>query len=309
MNRLLSIIVLGLLLAAPANASAALQIFACEPEWRSLADTLGGKQVGVYAATTAHQDPHYIRARPSMLAAMRRADLVICSGGGLEAGWLPLLLRKAGNTHTRPGGPGHLMAAELVPVLEVPAQLDRSMGDIHPEGNPHVHLNPHNIARIAEILNNRLQTLDPDHADAYQARYENFSSRWQQAIVTWEQKAAALQAMPVVVHHKSFSYLIDWLQMRQVASLEPKPGIPPTASHLETLLQQLQHQPARAILRTPYEPDEASEWLAEKTGTRALTLPYTVGGDEQSEDLFALFDSTLLKLRKVSETSSDKGTR
>lgn len=288
---------LALLMAAPANASAAVDVFACEPEWASLAREIGGDKVEAFAATTARQDPHHIRAKPSLIAAMRKAELVVCSGASLEVGWLPLLLQKAGNAATQPGAPGYLLAAEIVPVLEKPAKLDRADGDIHPEGNPHVQLNPHNIALVAKELNARLKAIDPANASAYQARYDTFSRKWQEAIAGWEKEAANLKGVPVVVHHHSFTYLLDWLELRSVGALEPKPGIPPTTAHLESLLQSLKVHPARMILRTPYDPDDASAWLSDKTGVPAIVLPATVGGDEQSGDLFALFNRTIALLK------------
>ncbi|PJF20502.1 MAG: zinc ABC transporter substrate-binding protein, partial [Phototrophicales bacterium] len=133
---------LGLLISHPAYANDKVNVFACEPEWAALASAIGGDKVKTFAATSARQDPHHVRAKPSLIAAMRRADLVVCSGAGLEIGWLPILLEKAGNTNTTPGSDGYLLAASYVPVLEKPTRLDRADGDVHPEGNPHVHLNP-----------------------------------------------------------------------------------------------------------------------------------------------------------------------
>ncbi|MBN8530713.1 MAG: zinc ABC transporter substrate-binding protein [Alphaproteobacteria bacterium] len=285
-------------LAAPYSAMA-VQVFACEPEWAALAKEIGGDKVEVFAATHAKQDPHHIRAKPSLIAAMRKAELVVCSGASLEAGWLPVLLQKAGNANAQPGTPGYLLAAEVVPVLEKPERLDRADGDIHPEGNPHVHLNPGNIALVAKELLQRLKTIDAANADAYQAGYDAFSDKWHQATERWQYSAAALKGMPVVVHHRSFTYLLAWLGMREAGSLELKPGIPPSATHLESLLQRFKERPVRVILRTPYEPEDASQWLAEKTGTPALVLPYTIGGDDQSVDLFALFDRTLALLEEA----------
>ena len=170
------------------------------------------------------------------------------------------------------------------------------MGDVHPEGNPHVHLNPHNILLVASALTERLQSIDTTHADFYHNRLQQFTSRWQQAITRWEASASSMKGSTVVVHHTAFSYLLDWLQLKQVASLEPTPGIPPTASHLERLLQQLKAQPADVIIRTPYEPDDASTWLSEKTGIPAMVLPYTM---TDSDDLYALFDRSIALLQEA----------
>lgn len=300
MKHLLTLIVaLATVIVAPACAHAAINMFACEPEWASLARELGGADVEIFTATTARQDPHYVRAKPSLIAAMRRADLVICTGASLEVGWLPILLQKAGNTRTQPGGAGLLFAAEVAPMLEKPVRLDRAEGDIHPEGNPHMHLNPHNIALVARALTDRLKTADAANADAYQTRFDAFSQKWRHAIQRWETEAAELNGGSVVAHHNSFAYLLAWLGMQKAATLEAKPGVPPSTSHLQSLLQTLNENPARLIIRTPYDPEDASEWLSEKTGTPARVLPFTVGGDAESGDLFALFDRTITLLKRA----------
>ena len=249
-----------------------------------------------FSATSAVQDPHYIRARPSLISKARKADLLLCSGASLEIGWLPILLQKV-SSDLQPGSIGYLMAAEVVPVLGIPVKVDRSMGDVHPEGNPHVHLNPHNIMLVGKSLADRLAVIDAENASFYHDSYRDFSSRLRRAIPRWESEAAMLKGKPVVVHHKSFTYLLDWLGMKQVGTLEAKPGIPPTTSHLKNLLRQLKSSPADVIIRAPSDPDDGSEWLSEKTGTKAIVLPYTVGGDEQSSDLFALFDRTIALLK------------
>ena len=290
-------ILLGLAIMTPAYANATINVFACEPEWAALAKEIGGDNVETFSATTAHQDPHHIRAKPSLMAAMRKADLVVCSGASLEIGWLPILLQKAGNAATQPGSPGFLQASDIVPVLDKPLRLDRADGDVHPEGNPHLQLNPHNIALVAGELLARLKRIDTAHAGSYQIRYDAFSHKWQEATNRWEKEATELKGITVVVHHQSFTYLLNWLGLQEVGALEPKPGIPPTTSHLESLLVSLKNHPARFIIRTPYEPEDASAWLAAKTGMPAIVLPYTVGGDAESGDLFGLFDHTIALLK------------
>ena len=292
----LSLLLSGLFVLAPASSFAKVNVFACEPEWAALAEEIGGDKVEAFSATSAMQDPHYIRARPSLISKARKADLLLCSGASLEIGWLPILLQKV-SSDLQPGSIGYLMAAEVVPVLGIPVKVDRSMGDVHPEGNPHVHLNPHNIMLVGKSLADRLAVIDAENASFYHDSYRDFSSRLRRAIPRWESEAAMLKGKPVVVHHKSFTYLLDWLGMKQVGTLEAKPGIPPTTSHLKNLLRQLKSSPADVIIRTPSDPDDGSEWLSEKTGTKAIVLPYTVGGDEQSSDLFALFDRTIALLK------------
>lgn len=277
------------------SAQANVNIFACEPEWAALAAEIGGDKVKIFAATHAEQDPHHIRARPSLIAKARHADLLFCSGGGLEEGWLPLLLRKA-SAQVQPGADGFLMATNYVPMLEKPERLDRSMGHVHAAGNPHVYLNPNHLLLVASELAKRLGMIDAANASFYQANLTDFSASWNEAIQSWRVKAAPLQGKTVIVHHRAFSYLLDWLGMKEVASLEPTPGIPPTSSHLESLLQQFKAAPADVIVRTPYEPDDASEWLSEKTGTPAIMLPYTAAGDGKQGELFMLFESSISHL-------------
>jgi zinc/manganese transport system substrate-binding protein len=274
-------------------------VFTCEPEWASLSQEIGGDRVKTVIATHAGQDAHYVRARPSLIAAMRRSDLVFCSGADLEVGWLPILLRKAGKRSVQPGQPGHLLAARHVKLLEAPEKLDRSLGDVHPQGNPHVHLNPNNISILATVLADRLRDLDPPGGAQYERNAEIFLAGWRGAVLRWEQRAKALRGMPVMVHHKAWTYLVDWLALDQIATLEPKPGLPPTSSHLTSLLQLARTRPIKAILRTPYDPDDAAEWLANKTSIPSLQLPFTVGGDDQSGTLFLLFDRTLTLLEEA----------
>src|SRR3989440_10689530 len=188
---------------------AALNVFACEPEWAALAKELGGDKVSAVSATTARQDPHRVEARPSLIARIRSADLVICSGSELEVGWLPLLFTQSGNDRIQPGSPGFIEASQLVVRLEVPKVVDRSLGDIHPAGNPHVHLDPRNIAKVASVVTARLSEIDHANEAFYKERAESFGKRWQEAIPKWQQRAQPLKGMPVVVYHKDMSYFIN----------------------------------------------------------------------------------------------------
>jgi zinc/manganese transport system substrate-binding protein len=277
-------------------ASAALNVFACEPEWGALAQELGGDKVAVYSATTALQDAHRIEARPSLIARIRSADLLICSGSDLEIGWVPLLLTQSGNSKIQLASPGYFEASRYVAKLEIPQVIDRSLGDIHPGGNPHVHTDPRNLAKIAAALEDRMVQLDPANADTYRSRGKSFLERWQAAIARWERQAAPLKGVPIVVYHKDFSYFIKWTGMHEVASLEPKPGIPPTPSHLAELLDQMKRQPAKVIVYSPYNSDQAARFLSDRSGIPAVMLPFTVGGTENAKDLFGLFDDTIRRL-------------
>ena len=282
-----------------APSSYALEVFACEPEWGALVKELAGENANLTVATTAFQDPHRLQARPSLIAATRRADLLICTGADLEIGWLPLLLRRAGNPDIQPGRPGHFMAADYVRKLEIPALIDRSQGDIHPQGNPHIHLNPNNISRIADKLAERLSVLDPANESDYFGRLQGFQYRWETATMGWEERGEILSGLRLASHHRAFSYLADWLDLNIVATLEPVPGIPPSASHLANLLETLSADPPAAVVRTPYANEKPSLWLIERLDVRALRLPYTVNEADGPADLFALFNLTLAALEEV----------
>lgn len=277
-------------------AAAALNVFACEPEWGALAQELGGDKVAVYSATTALQDAHRVEARPSLIARIRTADLLICSGSELEIGWIPLLLTQSGNSKIQLGSPGYFEASQYVAKLEIPKVIDRSMGDIHPGGNPHVHTNPRNIAKVATALEDRLVQLDPGNAEIYRSRGKSFLKRWQTATARWEKQAAPLKGVPVVVYHKDFSYFINWAGMREVGGLEPKPGIPPTPSHLAELIDQMKGSPAKVIVYSPYNSPQAAEFLSSRTRIPAVMMPFTVGGTDKAKDLFGLFDDTIQRL-------------
>lgn len=292
------IIFAGLLALTAAAAQADLRVFATVPEWGALAREIGGGKLRIYTATTAFQDPHRIEAKPSLLAQARQADLLIAVGADLEVGWLPLVLRDSGNAAIQPGRPGYFEAAAVVPRLEVPSVLDRSHGDVHAAGNPHIHLDPRNVQKVAEALAARLAELDAGNAEAYRAGYRAFAARWQAAIGRWESEAAPLKGVPVLVHHQSFAYLNHWLGLKELGTLEPKPGIEPSGSQLSGLLARQQSQPAKMVLRAAYQPEGPSQWLAGKTGMPAVLLPYTVGGTPAAADLFGLFDDSLQRLLK-----------
>ena len=288
---------LFLMLGQPVHA--ALQVMACEPEWGALVREIGGENVVVYTATTGLQDPHLIEARPSLIAQVRRADMLVCTGAGLESGWLPLLLRQAGNPRVQPGTPGYFEAASFVTKLEIPARLDRSEGDVHAAGNPHIQTDPRNIARVAEALSKRLGEVDPTHAAAYQARHVAFSTKWNTAMQRWEKLAAPLNGVAIVVQHRGFPYLSRWLGLREIATLEPKSGIEPSSAHLSTVLAQLQREPAKMVIHAAYQGGRASAWLAGRANIPVVELPFTVGGTAQAQDLFSLFDDTVQRLLKA----------
>lgn len=297
MRHLLKNVLPIFLLVCAVQAQAALNVFACEPEWAALAQEIGGDAVSVYSATTALQDPHHIQARPSLIARARQADLLICTGAELESGWLPQVLQQAGNRRIQPGTPGYFEAAQYVPKLGIPSRLDRADGDVHASGNPHIQLDPRNIARVADALTGRMAALDPSRADIYGQRHADFRKRWEDASARWDVQAAKLRGMPILTHHDNMLYLANWLALQQIGTLEPRPGIPPTAAHLQALLATLQKSPARVVLRMPYEDERASRFIAERIGVPMRVIPGTVGGMAGTDTLIGLFDVILAQLQ------------
>jgi zinc/manganese transport system substrate-binding protein len=284
------------LLVASGLARAQIDVFACEPEWGALVAEIASDKARVYTATTAFQDPHRAEARPSLLARARSASLLVCTGADLEVGWLPVVLRQAANPRIQPGTPGHLLAADHLTLLDVPKVLDRSLGDVHPAGNPHVQYDPRNIARIATVLVERLATIDPPNADTYRTRGAAFQARWRDAIAGWQREAAPLRGIKAISYHLDMTYLYAWLGIVNDGALEPKPGIPPAAGDLAVLLERTRKDPPRFIVITPFQDRRAADWLAERTRAPVVVVPFTVGGTSEAPDLYGLFADTIARL-------------
>jgi zinc/manganese transport system substrate-binding protein len=275
-----------LLLTVFTEVQAGIDVFACEPEWAALVKELGGDRLNVYSATTSMQDSHHIQARPSLIAKARRADLLVCSGAELESGWLPLLLRKSGNASIQPNQPGYFMAADYIEKRDVPEKLDRSMGDVHAEGNPHIHTSPENILLVADALYERLAEIDVENRADYLARYQSFEKLWKQSLEQWKAKAAVLSGVNIVTHHTYWTYLNEWAGMHVLATLEPVAGVSPSSSYLAKVKKQLSQQKPKMILHVSYVNDRPSQWLAEQTGSPVVALPATVdfqGGQTLSQ--------------------------
>ncbi len=289
------------------SARAELKVFATVPEWGALASEIGGRHVEVFTATTALQDPHHIEARPSLIARARSADLVVATGAGLEVGWLPLVQRESGNPRVQPGRTGYLEAALFVHMLEVPTRLDRADGDVHADGNPHIQSDPRNILKVGEALAPRLSLLDPNNAADYQSRFKNFSERWRTAVGSWEAAAAPLRGMPVVTQHGAFPYLYKWLGMIEAGTLEPRPGVEPSAAQLGRLVAETAARKPRAVIRTAYDSPRPAQWFGERAQVPVVVLPFTVGGNERADDLFGLFDDTVAQLLQVTQAPKANG--
>ena len=278
------------------SAQANLNVFTCEPEWAALATEIGGDKVSVYAATTGGQDPHQVQARPSLIARARAADISVCTGAELEIGWLPQIIQQTSNSKIRPGAPGAFEASSFVNLQEVPSRLDRAEGDIHAAGNPHIQTNPNNILAVAKPMADRFAQLDPANAQTYAARLADFTMRWQAALTKWQTQAAPLKGVPIAVEHQSWIYLENWLGLKRIIALEPKPGVPPSAGYLAEVVGTLQKTPAKMVIRAAYEDERPAQFISDKAHIPTVTLPYTVGGTPGAKDLFSLYDDTISRL-------------
>jgi zinc/manganese transport system substrate-binding protein len=287
------LIVVTALLALPAHA---LEVFATVPEWAALTKEIGGDKVSVFAATHGLQDPHHVDARPSLIARARRADLIVATGAELEVGWLPVVLRESGNARVQPGSPGYFEAAGFVRMLDVPTRLDRADGDVHAEGNPHIQTDPRNILKVGAALAERMASLDVANAAGYRVSFAAFADKWRAAMARWEKEAAPLKGQSVAVQHKAWSYLEDWLGLKEVAALEPKPGVEPSAAYLAKLVEQTAVARPRLLLRAAYNNPRAGDWYSAQTKVPVAVLPFTVGGNDAAKDLFGLFDDTIRRL-------------
>jgi len=271
----------------------ALNVFTCEPEWKSLTEEITKDKADVYSATNATQDVHYIQAKPSLIAKIRKADMVVCSGADLEIGWLPLILKKAGSAKIQEGGENLIYAANYVQTIEKPTRIDRADGDVHPNGNPHLHLNPYNVLKVGKVIADKLSEIDSANANFYAQNYNDFATKMREKIKTWEQKALALKGTNVITNHKNMSYLFDWLKIKTIGTLEPKPGIPATSKHLNELKSITEQNKVAFIAYAPFESAKPAEWLSANSGIKAIILPYTIGGNKETNSLFDLYQNSI----------------
>lgn len=268
----LSLALLTLLLSAPALA--ALDVSATVPSLAAIAREVGGEHVNVRSLSLPTQDPHFVDARPSLALELSRTDLLLTVGVDLELGWLPNLLTGARNPKVQPGGRGYLDLSRHVKLLDVAtAPMDRSQGDIHPGGNPHYLYDPRAAAEVARAIAARMAELDPKNAAAYTKRLEAFLATLEAKRSEWEKRLASVRGAPVVAYHQSLSYLADWLGLKVIAALEPKPGIPPSPAHLARVLSAARKAQVRFIVQEEYYPNATSKQIAQRIPAPLVELP------------------------------------
>ncbi len=285
------LLALGLSLCGQAQA---FTVFACEPEWAALTRVLLPKAT-VHVATHAGQDPHHIEARPSLIAQLRNSDLAVCTGASLEAGWLPMLQQRAG------GARRVFEAADQVELIDPnPGAIGSPWaGDVHAEGNPHLHADPRKLLEVAQALAVEFQNAQPAEKAAIAQRLTAFETAWKARIGEWERRAGPLKGKRVVGQHSSFGYLWRWLGIVQLADLEPKPGMAPTPGHLQRLLEGLRQQPPAGIVLTSYQDPRSGRWLQSQLKVPLQVLPATVDENASQDGLIRWMDAVIDGLLKL----------
>ncbi|MFZ5472162.1 MAG: metal ABC transporter substrate-binding protein [Myxococcota bacterium] len=291
------LVLLGLCFASVGEAK--VNVVATVSDLGVIAREVGGEHVNVSILAKATQDPHFVDAKPSLVVMLSRADLLLLAGMDLEIGWLPVLLTGSRNGKIQPGTSGYLDASTLVAPKEVPlAKLDRSMGDVHPGGNPHYTKDPRNALLVAKGIAERLSALDPEHRAAYLSQAKAFSEHLEGRIAQWEKALAPFKGTPVVAYHKSWIYFVDFAGLEEVAFVEPKPGLPPSTGHVAQVLQVIRARKVPLILQEEWYPASTSELLAHNSGAKLVRVPGMAGESQRySAHLEAVVTAVVQALR------------
>jgi zinc/manganese transport system substrate-binding protein len=281
------------------DANAQLKVFACVPEWASLAQSIGGDKVEITLATSALENPDSIRPTPALIAALQAADLLVCTGAGLSEG-IDEMLDRAQNPKVAPGQPGHFEAADYVELLEVPhmPMATQQAEEEEEEMHPHIQGDPRNVQKVAAQLSKRMAQLDPDNADAYNSAAKTFIGDLGKLAKELLVKAEPLKGVNVAVQHPHSHYLLRWLGINNppTAIVEPEPNVPPGPAHLESVVKAITDNNIKFIVYAAYEDPSPSKYVAEKSGIPMVKLPFTVGGTEEAKDFFGFFQDSVQRL-------------
>ena len=289
----------------PGSAVATINVVTTTQDIASIVKEVVGDLVNIKAIVRGYQDPHVIEAKPSFMLKVNRADLLVYQGLELEVGWLPMLIQGGRNKKVMPGQLGHLDISQAISPLAVPVgELDRSMGDVHPQGNPHYHLNPENGLLMAGIISDRLIRLDPENADAYEVNLKDFRRRLEEKIRAWKTRMQKFQGLKVITYHATWNYLLDFLSIESIGTIENRPGIPPSGKHLSELAKVMQQENARVILQANFFEKKYSDLLVGKTQGEVAVLPAYVGGVPEASDYFKLFDVLINRLGQAFEKNN-----
>ena len=293
--RILIAIALAAFAALPARAE--LKVVGSLPILASLAKEIGGDRIDAQALAKGTQDPHYVEARPSLMLTLNRADLLLHVGMELEIGWLPPLILGSRNPKIQTGEPGNLDCSQAIEPLDIPTTaINRSMGDIHPQGNPHYWLPPHNALRIGKLIAERLAQLDPEGRPTFEANLRRFQKLVAAKQAEWAPLLARLRGTKVATYHRSWTYVVQWLGLHEVGEVEPKPGIPPDPAHLLKLIQKMRAEKASLLLVESFYNRGLATTVAEKSGARLVVLPTDVGAEAKITSWAELVQAVLDEL-------------
>jgi zinc/manganese transport system substrate-binding protein len=271
-------------LTAPRPAEA-LRVVAGTEDVGSLAREVVGPDGEVTTLANPHQDPHFVDARPSLLLPMARADALVVVGLDLEVGWLPLLVKNSRNASIQLGAPGYVDASTFIQPQDVATTpVDRSMGDIHPRGDPHYLKDPRNGVLVVRGLGRAFSALDPARAARYVDRAEAYATALEARIRAWEARLAPLRGRGAVSYHKSFNYLFRWLGVETVSYVEPKPGVPPSPAHVMQLVMLARARKVQLFISEDWYPTSTSEVVAQKSGSRLTVVPGLPDAGERYAD-------------------------
>lgn len=273
------------------EAIAKVKVVTTIPDLAQITKEIGGDKVETSYMCKGTQDPHFVDPRPSFVVLLNQADLLIYVGAQLEVGWLPPLIRQARNTKIQPLKPGHLNGSSVVKLLEVQKQVDRAQGDIHPVGNPHWWLDPYNGIRVAEEIARRLKTIDPSNGSYYENNLKGFVDRLRRKIKEWEAMLIPYKGTRLVMYHKSWVYFNRWAQFEEAGFIEPKPGIPPSASHIGELIKTLKGSGVKLVISESYYPSRTAELVAQKLNAKYIQLPSMVGGRPEIKTYMQLIEA------------------
>jgi zinc/manganese transport system substrate-binding protein len=279
-------------LASPAMAK--LNVVATLPWIGSLAGEIGGDRIKVTTLVKPNQDPHYVEAKPSMILEVRRADLLMFNGLELEIGYLPVLVESSRNPAIQSGTPGYFDCSQFVVVFEKPAAVDRSMGDVHPLGNPHYHLSPRNIYRVTAGITEALARVDPGNEGFYRSNLAAWQEKFKEKEKQWA--AYTLKGKKFIPYHKFFEYLANEFGFEIIGYVEPKPGIPPSAGWVERIIELAKRMKPDAILTTSYYGTREVTFFSQKSGVKYIVVPHDVGATPACKDWFSLMDQVLAAL-------------
>jgi zinc/manganese transport system substrate-binding protein len=257
---------------------------------------IGKDRVEVVVLARGDYNPHVIIPKPSYIAKLRRADLLIINGGQLEIGWLPQIIRQANNGAVQPGARGFLDLSQSVHLIDVPTSVSRELGDVHPEGNPHFFLDPDNIPAIAKAITARLSELDPENKAGYEANNNEFYTQWQQKMKQWESKLKPFKGEKIVEYHRIFDYFLRRFGFTIVGTIEPLPGIPPTTKHIDEVEKLITREQVKFIFQDVYNPQDASQYLSKRLNVKLLVLPHDVGAVKEADTVFGVFDEIIRRI-------------